>query len=956
MVPRTCFALAKPNSLVCFYATLLGVLLLGLLNASTAHARAAGELLSAEVGTQAGRLAIERHPLELQALTDPEQVITQVSAELARARALGDERMLALLYLARANACRVLADWAGQREASVWAQEAARKANSAQLLIRGQISEARALMALQDLSRAAPLLAEADANDALAGSPELGAEVNLAYSSFSDTLGKYALAIRYADRGLALLQSTQAMPTQARLLRNRARAQGKLGQAAAANASLLGAEAIIRRIDDPKLDAEIHLELARIARLRKDNAAQVMQGNAILTLGARLKNSQLTGLGNEVLGLAALQAGDIATARSKLRSAYSSFQALSLTRDELRTLRALIQAELPGGVVPTINPAAIARVDVSKNPVRQNLLGATQSQSGENNLPLSTLVGRFLSLQAELELRDRSIAADDFDARLKFAEQQLDVVRLQGEATLARHRESALKAQQRLTEGVLVLIGALLSLAFGFFVMQRRASRRLAVALAQAEKSEALYRTLADNSRDIVVRLNAQGERIYVSQACRDMLGWEPSELIGERWDLVHPEDHEPVRAAIAELMLWGGSATITYRVRSKSGSYVWIEALARRADTLNADVTPEVIYSGRDVTTRIEAEEALHASEHMLRSITDAIPALITYIDATQRYRFVNAHLGRVFGGDPMMMLGRTVREVRGDTLYDELAPHIDRALNGGEAKFSGQATLNGMDYYYQSVYSPDIAPDNSVRGFFALTFDITEQKLAQRELEKLARVDSLTGLANRRSFDERIAVAIARNRRSFSKYAAPGRATASALPHTGICLFFFDIDQFKSINDSLGHAAGDAVIREFARRVSGCIREQDLMARIGGDEFMLLIEDVPCAPELAAEHVESIKVIANKLLDVVRAPFVLPELGAQISLSVTTSIGGVFAQFSETDRFAGANGAQAAAQWLIQAADKAMYAAKAAGRDQFELSMLHVDSSFELKKLPSI
>src|SRR5690349_21667065 len=134
------------------------------------------------------------HPLELRALVDPEAVLEQVPGEIDKARAQHDNAEVARLYLAQANACRVIADWTCQRMAGAQAARAAQKAGQALLAVRGRIAESRGSIAMQDFTRGEQLLGQAELLLKDTPSPELSADVFLAYSSLSYMLGKHALA------------------------------------------------------------------------------------------------------------------------------------------------------------------------------------------------------------------------------------------------------------------------------------------------------------------------------------------------------------------------------------------------------------------------------------------------------------------------------------------------------------------------------------------------------------------------------------------------------------------------------------------------------------------------------------------------------------------------------------------------------------------------------------------
>jgi diguanylate cyclase (GGDEF)-like protein/PAS domain S-box-containing protein len=311
------------------------------------------------------------------------------------------------------------------------------------------------------------------------------------------------------------------------------------------------------------------------------------------------------------------------------------------------------------------------------------------------------------------------------------------------------------------------------------------------VVLAMAERdrlntrmreSERRYRLLADYSGDLVVRLKADGERVYVSPSSADILGWQPSEMLGQRWDLVHPADREKQRVAMTEVLTLGEPQTVRYRARHKNGHYIWMEVVMRPIPSEQQVGDKDLILAGRDISRRVAAEEALEDS---------------------------------------------------------------------------------------------------------------------RRELERLSRVDALTGVGNRRQLEQRLPLALLRLERS-------GKPVA---------LMYLDIDHFKRINDTYGHAAGDKVIQAFAQRLMSNVRATDLVVRLGGDEFVILMEDVT-RPQAA-------EAIAGKILKTMREPL---EIGTT-TLTITTSIGVAFAA------------ERVVAEDLMVGADDALYAAKEGGRNAYRI-----------------
>ncbi len=411
--------------------------------------------------------------------------------------------------------------------------------------------------------------------------------------------------------------------------------------------------------------------------------------------------------------------------------------------------------------------------------------------------------------------------------------------------------------------------------------------------------SELRYRLLAEHAQDFVVRLTAAGKPLFVSPSVERMLGWNPDELKYDRWDRVHPDDKEMLLSRLQQLFATGGTAAITYRIRHKLGHYIWMEVLATRVPSETPGAADEIVYSGRDVSARIEAQEALAASRSRLQSIADNLPALITYVDDQQRYAFVNAQVSYTFGVPRESILGRTIREFRGDKGYAQLQPYVEAALRGEPQRFEGMIERNGRMLPHESKYVPEFGADGRVCGFYALTFDISEFKNTEQQLRHLANVDSLTGLPNRRHFEERL-------------HDAVDRARAGGDP---VALLSFDIDRFKEINDSRGHAAGDHVLTQFAERLRRVVRQEDLVARLGGDEFVAIIQSRAAAA--AAERG------ARNLIAWMEEPMRIDSQDVPVSSSIGIAV----------------SDAPASAESLLALADKALYEAKQAGRNTYHM-----------------
>lgn len=300
-------------------------------------------------------------------------------------------------------------------------------------------------------------------------------------------------------------------------------------------------------------------------------------------------------------------------------------------------------------------------------------------------------------------------------------------------------------------------------------------------------------------------------------------------------------------------------------------------------------------------VAERELAETQTRDSERRLKLLTDHVPVVIVYIDREHRYQFINATFEKWFGISAKEGMMRSISEVLGEAAYQLREQYLRRAFAGEEVEYEftvedGAPERAGNGRAFQTSYVPDVDERGVVIGVYGLIHEITKVKAVQSALRFAAATDTLTGIANRRRFDEYLAQTMA-------------RAQAADAP---MALAYLDIDRFKAINDSLGHQAGDEVLKEFAQRLLRSVRASDLVARLAGDEFVIVFEGVRSAAE--------VRQIGNKIVDAIRVPFAL-DSGP---LSVTTSIG--IAIYHE---------GELTPEQLLNLADQALYQAKGQGRD---------------------
>jgi len=427
----------------------------------------------------------------------------------------------------------------------------------------------------------------------------------------------------------------------------------------------------------------------------------------------------------------------------------------------------------------------------------------------------------------------------------------------------------------------------------GFFIMVLDISERHRAELALT-RSEALVRTITDHTPGLIARMDREYRYTFANAHYLDWfalpespVGKTVAEVFGEP---VFEGVHRHIDAALAgNEVVFDLTNTVPRAARYMRVHYV-----------PDRDERGEVIGVYGLVTDRTEqqlARDRIEASERQLRAVTDNLPVLITYVDADETLRFMNATFHDWLGIDLEKAIDRPLAEVVGAEHYTVRREHLRAALAGQRVEFEVQSqTLAGLRDL-QTVYIPDLRDDGTVRGIFTLSTDVTAAKDVERQLHRLARIDTLTGLANRRQFDELLEQSLARCRRS----------------KRPLALIFLDIDHFKTINDTHGHAVGDAVLKEFASRLQASLRETDVAARLAGDEFVVILDGLTASDEAVS--------VATKLLQAIRATMTFGEQ----ALDVTASMG-----------LAWLDGAvEIDAEALMLRADRALYRAKEGGRD---------------------
>ncbi|MEO6218109.1 MAG: EAL domain-containing protein [Sphingomonas sp.] len=362
----------------------------------------------------------------------------------------------------------------------------------------------------------------------------------------------------------------------------------------------------------------------------------------------------------------------------------------------------------------------------------------------------------------------------------------------------------------------------------------------------------------------------------------------------GESWtERVHPDDAPQIWAAIRHATDTGEAFDFTFRVPLDDAAMRWVNGMGRIEYDTNSRPR-RLIGVNFDVSARREAQAALHESEALNRSIVNASPDNIKLLSPSGEILFANqACRGAMELEQDAKLVGRNWLTLWPTANRSYASDAIAVALAGGTGRFtSSRPTALGRPKWWDVAVSPVLDEDGAPRCMVSIARDITDQKTAQDRINWSASHDPLTQLPNRRLFDARLAEAI----------------IEAETGGQGLALLVLDVDQFKQINDTQGHGAGDAVLRTLGERLCAVLRPVDTVARLGGDEFALILPGIDTEAEAG--------VLADRILASLREP--IPYEGT--ALDCRASLGASFYPRH------GANAGD-----LLKHADIALYSSKA-------------------------
>ena len=378
---------------------------------------------------------------------------------------------------------------------------------------------------------------------------------------------------------------------------------------------------------------------------------------------------------------------------------------------------------------------------------------------------------------------------------------------------------------------------------------------------------------------------------------CR-MLGWTEVELVGRRSvDLVHPDDQDRgVEQWLEMLETPGPGRPVRLRHLHKDGFWLWVEVTNcnRLADPAHGDVLTDMV----DVSGEMAAVEALRARESLLGLLTDTVPIGLFHADTDGCVQFSNPTLRELTG----MTVGSGLKDLLRVVVPEDRAvveAGLEAVSAGNEMDVEAGLFPSYPERYCRIRVRPLLGDTSRVTGLTGCVTDITALVRTRKELEVQAASDPLTGCLNRAAL-----MAVLQDQLDRSPEEIRGK-------RRGTAVIFVDLDGFKPVNDTLGHAAGDEVLVRIVERLRACVRAGDVVGRLGGDEFVVVCPGVPSAED-AGELARS----------VVEAALDRPvEIGESV-VAIRASFGVGWSSAAGTR-----------AEELIRQADAAMYRAKRAG-----------------------
>jgi diguanylate cyclase (GGDEF)-like protein/PAS domain S-box-containing protein len=415
-----------------------------------------------------------------------------------------------------------------------------------------------------------------------------------------------------------------------------------------------------------------------------------------------------------------------------------------------------------------------------------------------------------------------------------------------------------------------------------------------------SQQDESMYKHIVESAIGAVQIMDLDGKISYVNERTVDMHGFSREELIGQSVQFLTAEGEQDNTEEMFKLILAGKTSPVLYErmVRHKDGSVFPVEVTI----SLVTNTTGEPLYIqsiAREITARKLVEEALKASEASLKKSQQLAHVGNWEWHLDDNAFWISEEFCRIYG----LLENDRFHEVHSFLQKTTLPDDLDKVRRAMRYFRSGQHPEQGIAYRIErpdgeirwvkisAAETKSVDVDGRPTILIGMVQDVTEQVKVEENLQHLATHDSLTELPNRALFYDRLNHAIVRAKRD----------------QTSLAILFIDIDGFKIVNDTYGHLAGDKLLKDVAERLQSCVRGSDTVARMGGDEFTVILENV--------EKRENTETAINSIISALSEPYRVDGRKTTISACIGVAL---FPDDAEQ------------AHEVLQKADQAMYAAK--------------------------
>jgi diguanylate cyclase (GGDEF)-like protein/PAS domain S-box-containing protein len=416
--------------------------------------------------------------------------------------------------------------------------------------------------------------------------------------------------------------------------------------------------------------------------------------------------------------------------------------------------------------------------------------------------------------------------------------------------------------------------------------------------LERALRSEARHRVIVDNSMDLIAHCGADGRYIHVSPSYTQVIGWEAEEMVGQLVvDFLHPDDRARAHEGLTRIFNGEDRPNVAeVRKRHRDGQYILLGTKVRKVTDPTTGLVLGAVLVSRDITrekemlNRIEGTRlALEQAHAHVRTILESIEDGFFSVNTNWEITYCNTRAAAFVGVGRDAPIGKVLWDVAEGLAESSVGQRFRLAMETRENAFFEVFYEPAGVWLSERVYAHE-------EGLSVFFHDITERKHAEARLEQLATRDMLTGLPNRAWLNQHLKAML-----------------GTARSHAATTVLFIDLNRFKEVNDSMGHAAGDNLLQQVGQRLQACMRPGDVVARLGGDEFVVAAH---CSGADAAAA------IAQRLIATLKLPFNVDGLEMCVGASIGISLSDKDVDTPEL---------------LFQNADTAMYRAKAVGDSSY-------------------